>query len=574
MPRDRGTVAFNDDFSEVRPIVSSGLAPLTDAATFNATFVWETNSGLPTHVQDQVGTTVRGLPVLPEGANMPGTVSWQIDSGTLLDVGSDNTITFSFFDARHYTGINNNPHFGEGQGYSPFTATQRDAARVAIHNWDDLIAPSFQEVPFAQGARTWAQNTSDILLANTVTGPAQAWAYYPGSGHQYERLASDVWIADPRINSSNGQLGPGFYGLQTLNHELGHTLGLSHPGTYNFGDDNDGDGLPDPINYSTDAQYFQDSNQFTIMSYFDSFETGAQNVDWNTMRFVYPSTPMVDDVYVVQQKYGADMTTRTGDTTYGFNATGDVWNPAMSFHAGEMLTIFTIWDAAGNDTLDLSGYYTPSIIDLREGAYSSAGGAGAYDPDLAGTQLTLAEINANNVAAGLPARTERLYHIYFEGNWTDTNPDGTHTLVNEGLSWREITGTGDQFLMEDNIGIAYGAVIENAIGGHGDDRINGNQANNHLTGGEGADTFIIADYSGYVPNPAHPEGVDVVDNSIDTIMDFATGEDKIDLTSYGHLTAADVSYDGVDLHWSANGHDYTLHLLGANIDLNNDIILG
>jgi hypothetical protein len=575
LPKEKGTLAgLFDDYSDVRPIIAGGLTPLTDAATFNAGFNWGTSSGLPTHVQDLVGTTVRDLPVLPHGANEPGNVSWQIDAGVAVDPGADNTITFSFFSGRHYTGINNNPFLGEGRGYAPFSAAQMAAARVAIHNWDDLIAPHFQEVPFGPGVSTWAQNSADILLANTVTGPAQAWAYYPGDTHQYRRLSSDVWIADPHVNGSNGQLDPGFYGLQTLNHELGHTLGLSHPGTYNFGDDNDGDGVPDPINYSTDAQYFQDSNQFTIMSYFDSFETGAQNVDWNTMRFVYPSTPMVDDVYVVQQKYGADMTTRTGDTTYGFHATADVWNPAMSFHNGEMLTIFTIWDADGNDTLDLSGYYTPSVIDLREGAYSSAGGAGAYDPDLAGTQLSLAQINANNAAAGLGARTDRLYHIYFDGNWYDTNPDGTQTLVNEGQSWKAITGTGDQYLMEDNIGIAYGAVIENAIGGHGDDRINGNQADNHFTGGEGADTFIIADYSGHVPNPAHPDGIDIVDNSIDTIMDFTTGEDKIDLTSYGHLTAADVSYDGQDLHWSANGHDYTLHLLGANINVNNDILFG
>ena len=98
---------------------------------------------------------------------------------------------------------------------------------------------------------------------------------------------------------------------------------------------------------------------------------------------------MVDDVYVVQQKYGADMTTRTGDTTYGFNATADVWNEAMSFHNGEMATIFTIWDAGGTDTFDLSGYYTPSVIDLREGGYSSAGGYGAYDASLVGTNSPL-----------------------------------------------------------------------------------------------------------------------------------------------------------------------------------------
>jgi len=560
-----------DDFSEVRPIIGGSLTPLTDAATFNGTFGWETVSGLPTYVRDLIGTSVRDKTVLPEGANVPGTVSWQIDAGVAIDAGADNIITFSFFDGRHYVGVNNNPQLGEGQGYAPFTAAQKAAARVAIHNWDDLIAPSFQEQKFGPGVSTWAQNSSDILLANTTTGPAQAWAYYPGSNHQYERLSSDVWIADPRVNGSNGQLDPGFYGLHTLNHELGHTLGLAHPGNYNFSDDDDGDGVPDPINYSTDAEYFQDSNQFSIMSYFDSFETGAQNVDWNVMRFVYPSTPMVDDVYVVQQKYGADMTTRTGDTTYGFNATGDVWNPAMSFHDGEMFTIFTIWDAGGNDTIDLSGYYTPSVIDLREGAYISAGGAGAYDPDLAGTQLTLAQINANNVEAGLGLRTDRLYHIYFDGNWSD---DGGVTFVNEGKSWKEITGTGDQYLMEQNIGIAYGALIENAIGGYGDDRINGNQANNSFTGGEGADTFIIADYSGTIPDPSNPAGKVVVDTSIDTITDFATGEDKIDLTLFGELTAADVSYSGGDLQFSANGHDYTVHLLGAAIDINNDIIFG
>lgn len=570
--RQKLQVANLDDFTEVRPIIGESLTPLTDAATFNGTFGWEAASGLPTYIQHLVGTTVRDNPVLPEGANVPGTVSWQIDAGVAIDVGADDIITFSFFDGRHYTGVNNSPHLGEGQGYAPFTALQKAAARVAIHNWDDLIAPSFQEQPFGPGVSTWAQNTSDILLANTTTGPAQAWAYYPGSNHQYERLSSDVWIADPRVNGSNGQLNPGFYGLHTLNHELGHTLGLSHPGTYNFGDDSDGDGVPDPINYSTDAQYFQDSHQFSIMSYFDSFETGAQNVDWNVMRFVYPSTPMVDDVYVIQQKYGADMTTRTGDTTYGFNATGDVWNPAMSFHDGEMFTIFTIWDAAGNDTIDLSGYYTPSVIDLREGAYISAGGAGAYDPALAGTQLTLEQINANNVDAGQGARTERLYHIYFDGNWSD---DGGQTFVNEGKSWKEITGTGEQYLMEQNIGIAYGALIENAIGGHGDDRINGNQANNMFTGGEGADTFIIADYSGIIPDPSNPAGKVVVDTSVDTITDFVTGEDKIDLTSFGPLAAADVSYDGTDLHFSANGNGYTVHLLGVvAIDLNNDIIFG
>jgi hypothetical protein len=563
------TTTVTVDPSDIRAPLSAALTPLHDAADFNSWFQWESTPGLPHHIQDFVGTPINDKPVYPEGANTPGTVSWQLDSGAMLDVGSDGIITFSFYQGNHYTGVNNNPHNGEGKGYSPFTAAQMTAARIAIHNWDDLIAPSFKEVPWGPGVSTWAQNTSDILLANTTTGPAQAWAYYPGYNHQYQRLASDVWIADPRINGSNNQFLPGQYGLQTLNHELGHTLGLSHPGNYNYGADTDGDGVPDPITYTKDAFYFQDSNQFSIMSYFDSYETGAQNIDWNVMRFLYPSTPMVDDVYVIQQKYGADMTTRTGDTIYGFNATSDVWNEAMRFHTGEMATIFTIWDADGNDTLNLSGYYTPSVIDLREGAYSSAGGWGAYDQSLIGTTPTLAQININNHNANMGDRSAALYDIYFNGT----------PGVNEGLSWKEITGTSDQYLMEQNIGIAYGAVIENAIGGHGNDRINGNQASNSFTGGEGADTFIIADYSGNIPTPSDPAGHTVVDTLHDRIMDFSSAEhDQIDLTSFTGVTFTDLSYNSsthdLTIHRHDGGADFHLQLDGVASVSAGDFIFG
>lgn len=565
--------------TSVAPTTVAQLTPLADAAEFNSSFTWETDEGLYHYTPDLVGgDPIRDNPVLPHGENVPGTVTWQIDAGLSLDV-SDGIITFGFYDHQHATGLNNNPSFGEGSGYTSFTEAQKAAARIAIHNWDDLIAPDFQEVNLTTGNREWAQNTTDIWLANTSTGPAQAWAYFPGYGNQYTRVAADVWIADPRYNSSNLQLDPGFYGLQTLNHELGHSLGLNHPGTYNFSDDNDGDGVPDPITYEGDAQYFQDSHQYTIMSYFDSYETGAQNIDWNVMRFVYPSTPMVDDVFVAQQKYGVETETRTGDTTYGFNATDDVWNEAMRFEDGEMFTIFTIWDAAGEDTLDLSGYYTDSVIDLREGAYSSAGGWGAYDPGLIGTTPTLAQINANNAAAGLPNRSAVLYDIYFNGGVPV--PGTTGVYYNEGLSWKEITGTGEQYLMEQNIGIAYGAIIENAIGGAGNDRINGNQADNKFWGNAGSDTFILADYSGEVPRPDAPGTyVTINDTSIDQIMDFESGIDKIDVTELGvawedvTLTVIDGDTTQVTMDTDGDGIDDFTALVHGGAVTQTDFIFG
>jgi serralysin len=529
-----------DDYVDlgIYTVSAPSLAPLASAGAFNASFDWETGSGLPTHVTDLIGQTVRGNLVLPHGSNQPGTVAWQIDAGVAITP-TKGVITFAFLDSSHATGIYNNPHqgFSEPGGYSPFSAAQRVAGRTAINNWDDLIAPTFKEVNGSGGA--------DIVMANTTTGPAQAWAYYPYDFGQsnYKHLMSDAWIATPSVNGSNGQLLPGQYGLQTLNHELGHTLGLSHPGAYNFGS---GTGA---ITYDTDAEYFQDSNQFSIMSYFDSYETGAQNIDWNVMRFLYPSTPMVDDVRVIQAKYGADMTTRTGDTVYGFNSTADVTNEAMKFHAGEMATIFTIWDAKGNDTLDLSGYQTDSVIDLREGAYSSAGGWGAYNAALIGTAPTLAQINLNNTAAGFGPRSDALFHIYFDG------VAGT----NEGVSWKNITGTGDKLLMEQNIGIAYGAIIENGIGGSGNDRINGNQVNNTLTGGAGNDTFIF-----------------VNDGSTDTITDFGNGADRIDLTEL-HITSAAVSFNTTNNHLSIDTNadgtvDMTIIVNGSDLNIVTDLL--
>jgi serralysin len=143
-----------------------------------------------------------------------------------------------------------------------------------------------------------------------------------------------------------------------LMHELLHTLGLDHPGPYNG----------DTANYETQALFEQDSNQYTVMSYWTAAMTGANHVADGIAYFA--ATPLVYDVAALQQLYGANMTTRTGNTVYGFNTTADreVFDLALHPHS-----IFTIWDAGGRDTLDLSGYSTPSRIDLHQGSFSDAG---------------------------------------------------------------------------------------------------------------------------------------------------------------------------------------------------------
>ena len=574
--------SISSSSSSKAPETTAGLDPhdvlkpasgeLTDAVEFNSEWTYDphdTDCGLPFQVFEHIGETLRGKLVLGYTGDWdpsrPGdnNVRTQIDTGLTIARYEDG-ISWGFYDFRTKIGFNGNH---EGKGYFPFTPEQRTVAGQSIAYWDDIVATDFTRVDVSwHDASAWAKGLApDILFANTTTGPAQAWAYYPGSGGKnvFDRIGSDVWIGADGSNYFN--LWDGGYGQTTQVHELGHSLGLSHPGDYNFGDDNDGDGVPDPITYVGDAFYFQDDRQYSTMSYFDSYEVGSNYVDWNLMRFMYAATPMVDDIWILQQKYGVETTTRTGDSIYGFNSTTDVTSTAMKFVAGEQMTIFTIWDANGNDTLDLSGYYTPSVIDLREGAYSSAGGWNAYgdapaaDPTTMTKEAYLAYINANNADLGMPARSGGLYDNYFTG-----------TAATEGVSWLDVVG-GD-LLMENNIGIAYGAVIENAVGGHGDDRINGNWATNYLTGNGGADTFVMFDNTGI-----NAVGVERTDTRHDYITDFdATEGDRIDLCEFTSVDSGDVQYVGGDLLIDTNNDgtvDFTVTLLGnPTINLTTDMV--
>jgi serralysin len=543
---------------------------LADARDFNATWdkdPYDFGNGLAGLLHDpREYTELRDKPVYgllgdwdPNRAGI-NNVRSQLDSGWSQDV-SDGVITWGFFEFKHAYGVNLSPKAGDGKGYFPFTDAQKAAAYQSIVMWDDLIAATFVEITpdYKRGAGEWARNDVDIWMANTASSGAQAWAYYPGQPNSGQRVSGDVWIGASADNFTD--LFPGGYGLNTQVHELGHAIGLSHAGEYDAGDDNDGDGVADPITYVGDAFYWQDSRQYTIMSYFDVYETGSNMVDYNTMRVVYGSTPMVHDIWVAQQKYGADHTTRAGDTTYGFNWSSDVTNASMQFEAGARHTIFSIWDGAGNDTLDLSGYYTPSIIDLREGAYSSAGGLGAYDaawvgvdPSTLTPEAYLAFVNANNAALGLAARTAA-YDLYFGGR----------PGANEGVAWSDFNGR--DWVMENNIGIAYGATIENAIGGGGNDRINGNQATNSFRGNGGADTFIIADYSGTTL-----DGQTFDDESVDTILDFDSGVDKIDLSELG-VTWTDLSFAGNTWTVERGADDLSFIVLGETA-VQSDFIFG
>ncbi|EIK68970.1 extracellular metalloproteinase, serralysin family [Pseudomonas synxantha BG33R] len=93
--------------------------------------------------------------------------------------------------------------------------------------------------------------------------------------------------------------------------------------------------------------------------------------------------------------------------------------------------------------------------------------------------------------------------------------------------------------LTDNVHISAQTLIENAKGGTGNDRITGNSADNVLTGGGGAD--ILTGNGGFNTFTYHAAS-DSLRNNADLLMDFTTGQDKIDLSSLSENTQVKFNY--------------------------------
>lgn len=121
---------------------------------------------------------------------------------------------------------------------------------------------------------------------------------------------------------------------------------------------------------------------------------------------------------------------------YDIQAIQYLYGANTGYHTGDDIYNFdphtpfykTIWDAGGIDTIDISNYSLDSIISLIPGSYSKVS---FYSQPTGYTRA-----------------------------WYDGS---------------------------DSLGIAFGAIIENANGGSGSDILTGNNADNVLNGGDGND---------------------------------------------------------------------------------------
>jgi len=307
--------------------------------------------------------------------------------GTWWNAGYDQaaTVTYSFRDTAPAT----MPF--DTTGFSRFNSAQIAAAEKSLQSWSDVANISFVKV----GGSGYS-NDGTIIFANYTSG-------FEG-GAAFAFTSGEVWIRstfaenlDPRLDN---------YGRNTFTHEIGHAIGMAHPGDYDASDGT-------PPTYEEDAVYYEDTVQYSVMSYWWEGYTGAYFAGYSA------AAPLLDDIAAAQLYYGANMSTRTGNTVYGFNSTAG----RDYFLASDATTkpVFAVWDAGGNDTFDFSGYTQNQKIDLRQGFFSDVGG------------------------------------------------------------------------LVGNVAVAMGAVIENAVGGSGNDTVIGNASANLLTGNDGNDTLDAID---------------------------------------------------------------------------------
>lgn len=407
-----------------------------------------------------------GQPYYVNALLYPGEPRW----GSGSPVGSPVTVSYSFLSQvpDYYTSTaEERTGFQTIDQYQP-NGTLRTAIGRALDYWSSIANISFTPVT----------GLGSITFGAASMVNKSAHAYPPNSGR-----GGDVWLNTNE--TSNLTQTPGSFGFATLLHEIGHALGLKHPGNYNAG----GGSAPPPY-----LPLAEDNNTNTIMTYNDV----GSNV----------ASPMLYDVAALQYLYGARSYNPTS-TTYSFNSVHSytVNGSSQVFGSTTTPTKLTIWDSGGTkDTLDFS-------------ALSS--NASGYQFD-----LYQGEINTTQTAYNASP-----YTAYNDTSGTKYRTSSFGTVIAFNTVIEDLIGSSSN----DTI---HGNDATNVLrGGSGDDTMTGAVGNDIVYGDSGNDSLI-----GVLGDDILYGGLDndiyLVDSSADIITEFLN-EGRDTVMTYSNFTLGD-----------------------------------
>ena len=266
-------------------------------------------------------------------------------------VGTPVTVTFSFPAVMPGTYVGENAN-----GWQPFSDEQKAAVRDVLSLLQNQVNVTFQEV--AEGTMRFSNNIQTV---------SAGYAFFPNANGNAQD--SDTWI---KIDAENTGLVRGTYGWTTLVHEIGHAIGLNHPGNYNAGEPSRG----------AEVGNFLGVNEDTFFNSIMSYRQSAQSI--NDAWF------MPYDMLTLRYLYGKKAFAAENNTYQYTDATG--------------LRVDNIIDDGGMDTLDFSALTVGVDVNLTPGAYSSVGKIASGAKALANLTVSL-DATIENVVGSPQADT-------------------------------------------------------------------------------------------------------------------------------------------------------------------------
>ena len=365
-----------------------------------------------------------------------------------------------------------------------FSSAAQAAALSALQKWSNVANITLND---AGGAATF----TFAFVDQGSMGDAQAANVY-GQSNANSLDGTQIQFDD---SFSSNSFAEGSRAYMLLLHEIGHGLGLKHPGSY--GGFDTGPFLPSNA----------DNNAASVMSY-------------NWILPTLPTGPMIYDILAMQYLYGANTSYQSGNTTYSYNGIAPLAE--------------CLWDGGGTDRLDASAFAGASTtLNLNAGltTFSTIGKQRvwvAFDANIenatgsngrdtiTGNDLDNELIGNNGVdilhgGAGddtLYGDTTNLASTVGGGDRLNGN-DGDDALYG-GAGRDSLYGGADNDTLYGNLGddLLYGEAGEDSLyggvgkdtlnggtdgdqlfGEEGDDRLNGDAGDDVLSGGIGKDTL-------------------------------------------------------------------------------------